>query len=94
MKRKKMIVGFAVGFVILLSVILLSGDQGIFAFYQSFRRMETLRNELEHSHRTIDSLKVEIERLKSDTQYIERIAREKYGMAKNGEKLYKFIEEK
>ena len=54
----------------------------------------SFNQELPTSRRTIDSLKIEIERLKNDTAYIERIAREKYGMARENEKMFKFVEGK
>jgi cell division protein FtsB len=76
------------------AIALLSGDQGLFTFYSTWRQIRDLRRELDQSHRTVDSLRVENHRLKHDTAYIERIAREKYGMAKENEKMYKFIEEK
>jgi len=41
----------------------------------------------------MDSLSVQNQRLKSDTAYMEKIAREKLGMARKDEKVYKFIEE-
>ncbi len=76
------------------AVTLLSGDQGLMTFYRTWRQMQDLRKELTESQKTIDSLKVEIDRLRNDTAHIERIAREKYGMARENEKMYKFIEEK
>ena len=42
---------------------------------------------------TIDSLQETIEKFKHDTSYIEKYARENLGMAKEGEKVYKFLEE-
>jgi cell division protein FtsL len=50
--------------------------------------------EIQKGHREIDSLTLEQKRLKTDTGYIEKIAREKLGMAGKNEKVYKFIEEK
>ena len=73
---------------------MLTGDQGVVAFYRTWRQMQELQTELDNSRKAIDSLTVEIERLKNDTTYIERIAREKYGMARKNEKMYKFVEEK
>lgn len=43
---------------------------------------------------SIDSLERENERLKNDTFYIEKIAREQIGMVKKGEKVYIFINPK
>ena len=52
-----------------------------------------MEREIKELNETVDSLKKTIEKLKTDTAYIERIAREKLGMAKKGEKVYKFVEE-
>ena len=52
-----------------------------------------MEQEIKELNDTVDSLKETIEKLKNDTAYIERIAREKLGMAKKGEKVYKFVEE-
>ena len=94
MKRQRVIIGAGGFLVIILVVILFSGDQGVVTFYRTWRQMQELQIELDNSRKAIDSLTVEIERLKNDTAYIERIAREKYGMARKNEKMYKFVEEK
>ena len=94
MKRQSVIIGAGGFLVIILVVILFSGDQGVVTFYRTWRQMQELQTELDNSRKAIDSLTVEIERLKNDTAYIERIAREKYGMARKNEKMYKFVEEK
>ena len=94
MKRQRVIIGAGGFLIIILVVILFSGDQGVVTFYRTWRQMQELQIELDNSRKAIDSLTVEIERLKNDTAYIERIAREKYGMARKNEKMYKFVEEK
>jgi cell division protein FtsB len=93
-KRQRVIIGAGGFLIIILVVILFSGDQGVVTFYRTWRQMQELQIELDNSRKAIDSLTVEIERLKNDTAYIERIAREKYGMARKNEKMYKFVEEK
>jgi cell division protein FtsB len=95
MKRKFIIIAVAVAvvtFVVLFA--LLSGDQGAITFYRTWRHIGDLQREIVQANRSVDSLKMEIERLKNDTAHIERIAREKFGMARDNEKMYKFIEEK
>jgi cell division protein FtsB len=67
------------------------GKQGIYYLYREERVKST---EIRQNAHTIDSLRQEIARLTSDTAYIERIAREKLGMARPGEKIYKFIEKR
>ena len=61
--------------------------------YHVFNKTRQLKAQVRQLNRAIDSLTVEIEKLKSDTTYIERLAREKLGMARKDEKVYKFLEE-
>jgi cell division protein FtsB len=94
MKRRRLVIGVGAVLLLALAATLFSGDQGIVALYRTWRQMQQLTDELKTSRRTIDSLNIEIRRLTNDTGYIERIAREKYGMARKNEKMYKFIEGK
>ena len=52
------------------------------------------QRDIPRMHRENDSLVLEQKKLKTDTSYIEKIAREKLGMARKNEKVYKFIEDK
>jgi len=72
---------------------LFSGPAGIISMYRSGKELRRLQTEMACVHARIDSLTSEIDRLKSDTVYIEKMAREKLGMARPGEKIYKFIEQ-
>lgn len=72
-------------------LLFLFGKQGI---YFQYRQLNRKRAEIEMKGRTIDSLQREILRLTNDTATIERIAREKLGMARPGERVYKFIEKR
>jgi cell division protein FtsB len=72
---------------------LFSGPAGIVSMYRSGKELRRLQTEMARAHARVDSLTAEIERLKSDTVYIEKMAREKLGMARPGEKIYKFIEQ-
>ncbi|MBN1306879.1 MAG: septum formation initiator family protein [Chitinispirillaceae bacterium] len=95
MKRQRLFVVFLLGALFLgVTIAVVSGDQGLMTFYRTWRRMQRLRIELADSLRTVDSLSVEAGRLNDDTAYIERIAREKFGMARKNETIYKFVEEK
>jgi cell division protein FtsL len=67
------------------------GKQGIYYLY---REEKGKCEEIRKNERTIDSLQQEIAKLMNDTAYIERIAREKLGMARPDEKIYKFIEKR
>jgi cell division protein FtsB len=71
---------------------LFAGDDGVVALFGSHREVRRMEREIETLNDTIDSLRTEIVRLREDTLYIERIAREKLGMARTDEKVYKFID--
>ena len=61
--------------------------------YRVLNKTRQLQAQVRQLNGAIDSLTVEIEKLKSDTTYIERLAREQLGMARKDEKVYKFLEE-
>jgi cell division protein FtsB len=72
---------------------LFSGKANILRMYQSFLDIKTKEAAVMSRRHEIDSLKTQNAKLKSDTAYMEKIAREKLGMARHDEKIYKFIEE-
>jgi len=67
-------------------------NQGFLDMYRAYKQDRELTQKIEAAHAEADSLKAEIERLKSDTTYIEGLAREKLGMARKGEKIIKFVD--
>jgi cell division protein FtsB len=91
--RKRTKVIFFAAVAILLYFVFF-GDNSIFNIIQSHRELQRVSAEVDRMHKTIDSLQKEIHRLRTDTAYIEKIAREKLGMAKKDETIYKFIERK
>lgn len=92
MKKKIGIIVVSLALVI-VAVVTLSGKQGLISLYQNHRQYKKLTQELIDARNTIDSLKIEVKRLRNDTDYIEKIAREKLGMAGKNEKIVKFVEE-
>jgi cell division protein FtsL len=76
-----------------LVISLFTGKSSALKLYQSFHDIKEKGNLVKMRHREIDSLKAENARLKTDTAYIEKIAREKLGMAGKSEKVYKFIKD-
>ena len=75
-----------------LIIIFLFGDHGIYQLYKikSQRKATQKRIEVLKTERVL--LESEKERLETDLDYIERLAREKYRMAKTGEKVFKVIQ--
>ena len=90
MKKKKIGRWIVLGGLILFLAYIAASNVNL---YYVYRKTQRLNEQIAQLNRTIDSLAQEIEKLKSDTTYIEKIARERLGMAGEDEKVYKFIEE-
>lgn len=71
--------------------LFLSGNDGIIVLFNAHMENKRLENRIISLQGTVDSLEIAIEKLKTDTAYIEKMAREKLGMAGKNEKVYKFI---
>jgi len=89
--QKQLFRGLIIMGVILMTVVFFFGDHGL---YQLMR----LKAERQETQETINQLRAErIEldakkiRLETDLEYVERLAREKYRMARRGEKVFKVI---
>jgi cell division protein FtsB len=94
MKKSRKIILIAAAFIALAALIVMTvGDRGFLDMYRLHREDKARSQQIAAARAEIDSLKAEIERLKNDTAYIERVAREKLGMARKGEKIFKFVEE-
>ncbi len=71
----------------------LFNDRGLISWYKYSMERERIEAELDSLRAEEAALRVEIEKLKFAPDYLEKLAREKYGMAKKGEKVYKVIVE-
>jgi len=89
-KRKKIGRWIFIAAIFILIGVTITGNLNVYRVHQQTRR---LRERIRDLNRQIDSLSIEITRLRSDTSYIEYIAREKLGMARPDERVYKFVEE-
>jgi len=93
LKGKKIGRWIAIALVCLLIFSVFTGKSNIIRLYQSHTEVKNRLDKKQRLHHEIDSLKIENTKLKTDTAYIEKIAREKLGMARKDEKVYKFIGE-
>lgn len=91
LKRRRLIIGILI-LVPLLGFVLFS-KRGIIARIGLESEKSAMLKEIEQAQKQQDSLKTVIKRLNSDTLLIEKLAREKYGMIRPGETVYK-VEEK
>ncbi len=86
---------FVIGILIFIYVYIV-GDYGIFQIISKKSEEKRLKEEIETLTSEQENLKKEKELIdKGDLKVIEKIAREKYGMVKKGEKVYRInIKEK
>jgi cell division protein FtsB len=78
---------------LLILVILgfaLFGEKGILRALQASRHKTQLETELQREEATIQRLKKDVEALRSDSDYLEGIARREFGMVKEDELVYQF----
>jgi len=73
----------------LLCYFFIAGDFGLYQMWHQGREKKALQREIEALRRENAELEARILRLKNDLDYIEKLAREEYGMVKKGETLYR-----
>lgn len=82
------IILFGISFLL---IVFLFGDHGLYQLYKIKSQRKVTQNRIEELKTEITLLENEHKRLQTDMDYIERLAREKYRMAKIGEKVFKVI---
>lgn len=85
-QRKRLVV--AVLFGVPLSAYVLFSSRGIFARVNLELEKRQLTESIQIYRQQQDSLKRTIKKLETDTVLIEKIARERYGMVRPGEKVF------
>jgi cell division protein FtsB len=68
------------------------GNRGVLKRVELEMESDRLYEQL-HAERSLsDSLRTEIQRIKSDSGVVEQLARERYGMVRSGETIYRVTE--
>ena len=80
-----------VGTLILL-IIFFFGDHGLYQLYQLRSEKAKIQSTISFLREKKQLLEEEKTKLSNDPKYIEQLARERYRMAKKGEKVFKVIE--
>ena len=71
---------------------LFGGEYSVFELRGLSKRVVAEQARLDSLRAEVDSLEARAELLENDSATIERIARERYGMIRPGERLYRFVE--
>ncbi len=91
MKKRSIMI---LSFVLLALCSLILNDFGLIKLFQLQNRHSELKNELNNLLIQQAELNEDIQRLQTDENYIQKIAREKYMMVEPGERVYRVQEEK
>ena len=78
---------------ILFILLFITGQRGTYQLYKFSRQANELEIEIAKISEEIKRLEREKDKINNDPEYIEKIAREKYKMKKEGEQVYQIIEE-
>ena len=77
-----------------LVIIFFFGDHGLYQLYTLKKERAQIQNQINVLRKEKIELESEKIKLQTDYKYIEELAREKYRMAKKGEKVFKVIDQK
>ncbi len=77
-------------FVIIATVFILS-DVGLLNLWKAQKRIETLRSQIGDLEKKNVAMQDEIDKLMVDPFTIEKVARERYGYLRPGDKVYRII---
>jgi cell division protein FtsB len=90
MKYNSRLVLVVVFFAGLLSLAVF-GNKGILQRYRLETERKELEKQLDDEYKKAEALRKEIEELRTSDEKMEKVAREKYGMTKDGETIQKII---
>ena len=76
--------------VLVLLALALFGDRGVLRAIQANRHKEALAEQARRMEEANHNLRLEIDRLRSDSKYLENIARRELGMVRDDERVYQF----
>ena len=92
--QRKFVRGVLLLIGVTLLIIFIFGDHGIFQLYKLKREREQVQAHITQLRENREKLIAEKNRLENDLEYIEKLARERFRMAKPGEKVFKVIQTK
>jgi cell division protein FtsB len=75
-------------FLVIILYFLFGGDYNIYNLWKYRQKEKDLRSEIQTIDKEREQLTTEIEMLKNDSSYIEKIAREEFKMGKPNETIY------
>ena len=90
--QKKIVRGALSLIGVFMALTFIFGDHGLLQLYKLKKEKNKIQNHITNFREEKEKLVSEKHRLENDIDYIEKLAREKYRMAKPGEKVFKVID--
>ena len=75
----------------IIGFIFIAGDVGLLKVWSAQRQMQSLRSKITELENKNALLSAELDHLRTDSFTIEKVAREKYGYLKPGDKVYRIV---
>jgi cell division protein FtsB len=89
-KRKLVVITITILTFIYLSISLFFGDMGLIRYWELRKTRHNLEKEIADIHSQNSHLKAQLQLLKEDPFYKEKMAREEFGLAKPDEFIFQF----
>ena len=92
--QKKLVRFILIFIIFILLIIFIFGNHGLFQLYKLKNERILIQNHISQLRKEREELKKEKNMLENNLDYIEKLARERFRMAKKGEKVFKVIPKK
>jgi cell division protein FtsB len=79
------------GLFVIIGIVFVLSDVGLLNLWKAQKRIETLRSQIGDLEKRNIAIQEEIDRLMTDPFTIEKVARERYGYLRPGDKVYRII---
>ncbi len=79
------------GLIVLVAMIFIAGDVGLWNLWRAQNRLKQIENEVARLETETQYLRIQIGELKTDPFAIEKVARERYGYLRPGDRVYRII---
>lgn len=75
--------------LVFVALLLVGGEDGFYRLWTRRRELRELEGKVATLEAENDSLRQVLWRLENDLEYVEKVAREEYGMSRQGERVYR-----
>ena len=79
---------FGIALIVGLVAYIALGNRALWTMGEKRQAVEDLQAQVAHLQAERDSIRNVLWRLENDMSYVEKVAREEYGMSKKGERIY------